>query len=76
MDKESKIVSGVVKWFNRSRGFGFITPDDESGDVFVHFSSIVAEGFKYLEEGEKVEFEKVQGEKGPQAKSVCLLDDQ
>jgi CspA family cold shock protein len=62
-------VLGTVKWFNKQKGYGFIE-QDEGGDVFVHYSAIVGEGFKNLEEGERVEFEVVQGDKGPQAKDV------
>lgn len=65
-------VKGTVKWFNPEKGFGFIEP--ESGeDVFVHFSSIVTEGFKTLEKGQKVEFEITQGERGLQANNVRLV---
>jgi CspA family cold shock protein len=65
-------VLGTVKWFNKQKGYGFIE-QDEGGDVFVHYSAIVGEGFKNLEEGERVEFEVVQGDKGPQAKDVARL---
>jgi len=61
--------TGTVKWFNAKKGFGFIC-DEEGKDIFVHFSVLVMEGFKVLEEGDKVEFEVVQGEKGPQAANV------
>ncbi len=64
------MVQGTVKWFNDSKGFGFITPDDGSPDVFVHFSEIAADGFKSLPEGQKVEFEVEQGPKGPRATGV------
>jgi len=64
------MATGVVKWFNRSKGYGFIKPDDGSKDVFVHFSAIQADGVKDLKEGEKVEFEIVDGPKGPNAKNV------
>jgi CspA family cold shock protein len=63
-------MKGTVKWFNASKGFGFITPEDGSEDVFVHFSSIQMEGYKTLTEGQAVEFEKVKGPKGFQASSV------
>ena len=64
------MTQGTVKWFNDSKGFGFITPDDGSKDLFVHHSSIAMEGFKTLNEGQKVEFETVQGDKGPAAENV------
>ncbi len=60
---------GTVKWFNDSKGYGFITTD-EGKDVFVHFSAITGEGFKSLAEGQKVSFDVVDGEKGPQAANV------
>lgn len=63
---------GTVKWFNETRGFGFISPTDGTRDVFVHFSSIQKEGFKTLIEGQQVEFESKQGPKGPQA-SICKV---
>ncbi|MBN1299981.1 MAG: cold shock domain-containing protein [Melioribacteraceae bacterium] len=62
---------GTVKWFNESKGYGFITKEDGS-DIFVHFSSINTDGFKTLKEGQKVEFEVTDGEKGPQAKDVSI----
>ena len=61
---------GTVKWFNAEKGYGFIADDDGGNDVFVHFSAIQAEGYKTLEEGQEVEFEVVQGAKGPQAANV------
>jgi CspA family cold shock protein len=64
-------VKGVCKWFNEKKGFGFITLDDGS-DVFVHFSAIKREGFKSLNEGDKVEFEVQEGPKGPQATNVVV----
>jgi len=64
--------TGTVKWFNAKKGFGFIS-DEAGNDVFVHFSALRMDGFKVLEEGEKVEFEVVDGEKGPQAADVYRL---
>lgn len=64
------MAQGTVKWFNDSKGFGFITLDDGSKDCFVHHSAIQGEGFKSLAEGDRVEFEIVQGEKGPAAENV------
>ncbi len=61
---------GIVKWFNDSKGFGFITPDDGGQDLFVHHTSIEGEGFKSLTEGQAVEFEVGQGKKGPAAEKV------
>ena len=65
-------IVGTVKWFNGSKGYGFITREG-GPDVFVHFSAIQGEGFKNLEEGQKVEFEVEQGPKGPQASNVTLV---
>ena len=66
------MTTGTVKWFNAEKGFGFITREDGS-DVFVHFSAIQGEGFKTLEEGQKVSFEIVEGDRGPQAANVTKL---
>ncbi|EPW6428955.1 cold shock domain-containing protein [Vibrio parahaemolyticus] len=65
--------TGLVKWFNESKGFGFITPDNGGSDLFVHFKSIVSEGFKTLSEGQKVSFVVEQGNKGPLAGNVTLV---
>lgn len=67
------MTQGIVKWFNDSKGFGFITLDDGSKDCFVHHSAIQGDGFKSLEEGDRVEFEVVQGDKGPAAENVTKL---
>ncbi len=64
--------TGVVKWFNNEKGFGFISVEG-AGDVFVHFSAITGEGYKSLEEGQSVQFDVVEGAKGPQAANVVRL---
>ncbi|MBX2880600.1 MAG: cold-shock protein [Granulosicoccus sp.] len=64
------MATGTVKWFNESKGFGFLSQDNGGDDVFVHFSAIQADGFKTLNEGQKVTFEVEQGPKGPQATQV------
>ncbi len=64
------MASGTVKWFNADKGYGFITPDAGGEDLFVHFSAIQSQGYKTLEDGQKVEFEVTQGQKGPQASEV------
>ena len=66
------MTTGTVKWFNESKGFGFITPDDGGKDVFVHFSAIASEGFRTLAEGQQVTFEVESGPKGPQAANVKI----
>jgi CspA family cold shock protein len=67
---EKQVSTGTVKWFNEKKGFGFIVPDDSSEDVFVHHSKIAAEGFRSLREGQKVEYDVAQGQKGPEATNV------
>ena len=69
------MTTGTVKWFSSEKGYGFITPDDGSADVFVHFSAIAGEGYRNLDEGQKVEFETTSGPKGPQAASVKLASE-
>ncbi len=67
-------IQGTVKWFNDQKGFGFISRDDDEKDCFVHFSEIQGEGFRSLAEGERVEFDVVQGEKGPAAENVARIE--
>ncbi|MEX1357141.1 MAG: cold-shock protein [Gaiellaceae bacterium] len=64
------MASGTVKWFNDAKGFGFITPDEGSKDLFVHFSNIAGDGFKSLAEGVRVSFDEREGAKGPEATNV------
>ena len=66
------MAQGTVKWFNAEKGFGFITSDD-GGDVFVHHTAIISEGYRSLDEGQKVRFDVTQGQKGPQASNVTKL---
>ncbi|BCA92309.1 MULTISPECIES: cold-shock protein [Halomonadaceae] len=64
------MATGTVKWFNDTKGYGFISPDDGGDDLFAHFSEIQAEGFKTLQDGQKVSFEVTQGKKGLQASNI------
>jgi CspA family cold shock protein len=66
--------TGTVKWFNDSKGFGFITPDDGGKDLFAHFSAIQGSGFKTLKENQKVSFDVAQGPKGPQAQNIRPIE--
>ncbi len=68
-----KMAQGTVKWFNGEKGFGFIAQDGGGPDVFVHYSAVSGSGFKSLEEGQRVEFEVGQGQKGPQAQDVRTI---
>ena len=70
--EELRVKNGVVKWFNAEKGFGFISVEGEK-DVFVHFSAIQSEGYRSLEEGQEVQFEIVDGDKGPQAANVTRI---
>ncbi|MCL4290316.1 MAG: cold shock domain-containing protein [Thermoleophilia bacterium] len=68
------MASGTVKWFNDAKGYGFITPDAGGKDIFVHHSSIAGTGFKSLAEGARVEFDATEGQKGPEASNVTVVD--
>jgi len=72
--RKSIMATGTVKWFNDTKGYGFISPDDGGDDLFAHFSEIQAEGFKSLQDGQKVSFEVTQGKKGLQASNIKLAD--
>jgi CspA family cold shock protein len=67
------MATGTVKWFNNDKGYGFITPEDGGKDLFVHHTGIAGEGYKSLTEGARVEFEAVEGQKGPQATNVRVV---
>lgn len=67
------MATGIVKWFNADKGFGFITPDGGGPDVFAHYSGIASNGFRSLDENQHVEFEITQGAKGPQAQNIRVI---
>jgi len=69
-EKREKVAQGTVKWFNDEKGYGFITPDDDSKDLFIHHSNILGDGFKSLSEGQTVSYEAAEGKKGPEATNV------
>jgi CspA family cold shock protein len=73
LSKGCDMTVGTVKWFNSDKGFGFITQDGGAPDVFAHFSAIVSDGFRTLEENQRVEFDVEQGQKGPQAKNIRVI---
>jgi len=64
------LANGTVKWFSEQKGYGFITPEDGGKDLFVHYSNIVGEGFRNLQDGQAVEYDAAQGQKGPEAQNV------
>ncbi|MDH6134520.1 cold shock CspA family protein [Kitasatospora sp. MAA4] len=72
-EKEKNMATGTVKWFNAEKGFGFIEQDGGGADVFAHYSNIAAQGFRELLEGQKVEFDVTQGQKGPQAENIRVI---
>jgi CspA family cold shock protein len=71
--RSKSMPQGTVKWFNSTKGYGFIAPDDGGADIFVHHSAILSDGFRSLEENQRVEFTAGQGQKGPQAEEVRPL---
>ncbi|GAA4052318.1 hypothetical protein GCM10023063_45710 [Arthrobacter methylotrophus] len=72
-EKDTAVATGIVKWFNAEKGFGFIAPDDGSADVFAHYSAIASSGYRSLDENQRVQFDVVQGPKGPQAENIQPL---
>jgi cold shock protein len=73
LSRRKSVATGTVKWFNSEKGFGFIQQDQGGPDVFVHYSAIASSGYRELTEGQKVEFDVTQGQKGPQAENVRAL---
>ena len=73
LSKGHDMAVGTVKWFNADKGFGFITQDGGAPDVFAHFSAIASDGYRSLEENQRVEFDVEQGQKGPQAKNIKVI---
>lgn len=73
INEESNMSTGIVKWFNAEKGFGFIVPDDGGKDLFAHYSEIRSDGYKSLNENQKVSFEAEEGLKGPSAKNIQIL---
>lgn len=71
--RNTAVATGIVKWFNAEKGFGFIAPDDGSADVFAHYSAIATSGYRSLDENQRVQFDVVQGPKGPQAENIQPL---
>ena len=69
----STLATGTCKWFNSEKGYGFISPDGNGPDIFVHFSAVQGDGYRSLEEGQRVEFEVTAGQKGPQAADVRVI---
>ncbi len=68
--ENSSLANGTVKWFSEQKGYGFITPEDGGKDLFVHYSNIVGDGFRNLQDGQAVEYDAAQGQKGPEAQNV------
>ncbi|MCP2287391.1 cold shock CspA family protein [Nocardia bhagyanarayanae] len=73
VNRKYEMAQGIVKWFNSEKGFGFIAQDGGGPDVFVHYSAVSGSGFRSLDEGQRVEFEIGQGQKGPQAQDVRVV---
>lgn len=73
MQEDRQLATGTVKWFNEQKGYGFISPDDGGDDLFVHHSNIMMEGYRALQDGQKVTYEAGQGRKGPEATKVKRL---